>query len=165
MIDAAAFTRLCPADQLAVCKALQLPLPTPGVPLDVILIQHKLPPQAALSRLERSTDLRAMIATACLKGVLTKCPDSAQLKPKPYPKPQPPKPAQPSPRSPVARAAKAARVLVSHVPNPKQKGSKAYGRYALYQDGLTEAELLARGITREDLRWDGARQHLTWRPA
>ena len=100
-----------------------------------------------------------------LKGVLTKCPDSAQLKPKPYPKPQPPKPAQPSPRSPVARAAKAARVLVSHVPNPKQKGSKAYGRYALYQDGLTEAELLARGITREDLRWDGARQHLTWRPA
>jgi hypothetical protein len=164
MIEAAAFARLCATDQQAVCKTLSLPLPTPDVPLDLILIQHKLPPQAALSRLERSTDLRTMIATACLKGILTKCPDSAQLKPKPYPKVQP-KPAQPSPRSPVARAAKAARVLVSHVPNPKQKGSKAYGRYALYQDGLTEAELLARGITREDLRWDAARQYLTWRDA
>jgi hypothetical protein len=127
------------------------------------LVQEKLTPQTALQRLEQSRDMRALIAAACLKGLVTKCQPDAQLNPKPYPKIA----TTPPVKRPLAatKAAKATRVLVSVLPNPKKPGSNAHARYALYEPGLTEAELLAKGLRRTDFRWDDKRHHLTWRPA
>jgi hypothetical protein len=39
-------------------------------------------------------------------------------------------------------------------PNPKLKGSKAWHRYNLYQDGMTVNDFLLRGGTRSDLHYD-----------
>jgi hypothetical protein len=117
-----------------------------------------------LQRLEASRDLQAMIATACLKGLVTKCQPDAQFNPTPYPKTANP-PVTAKRAAPVSKAAKATRVLVSVLPNPKKPGSAAHERYALYEAGLTEAELLAKGLRRTDFRWDDKRHHLTWRPA
>jgi hypothetical protein len=158
MIDALAFAGLCMLDQQAVCKTLRLPLPTPDVSLDVILLQQKITPMDALSRLERAHDLRSKIAVACLKGVVKKCPASAQFNPKPYPKLA----ATPAKAQRPTREQNATRVLLSFIPNPKKPGSASYDRYMFYEVGLTEAQLLAKGLRRDDLRWDTARSHLTW---
>lgn len=38
--------------------------------------------------------------------------------------------------------------------NPKKEGTKAYSRYALYEDGMPVQAALEAGVTAEDLRWD-----------
>lgn len=160
MTDLTVFRRLCPADQQAVCKTLHLPTPTPDVPLDLILIQEKITYGDAITRLERSRDMRAMIAAACLRGNITKCPADMQLTPKPYPKAGTVKAAAAPQRR--TRLAVGARTLATVLPNPKKPGSAARDRYALYQPGLTDAELLAKGLTTADLKWDTQKGHITW---
>jgi len=103
--------------------------------------------------------LHRLIAEYCLHTPITYCPPDPQLNPKPWP---PCTHAQ-LPIPPVQTRAKRDRgPLLSHIPNPKKKGSASYDRYRLYKDGLTRDELLARGLWPEDLSHDTKRNHLTW---
>lgn len=155
-------------DQQAICRTLRLPIPTPDVSLDVIIFQEKLTPCDVLTRLERSRHLNAQIAAAALRGTVTLCPPDKRLHPDPYPKapvarPRTPREAKrqlPQP-SPTLKATQPRR-LASFVDNPKRPGSAARDRYALYQIGKTEAELLALGLWRADLRHDTAHNFITW---
>ena len=161
---------LSATDQQAICRALKLPLPTPDISLDMIITQEKIHPADVLVRLERSRDLRAMVAAATLRGRLQRCPPDARLSPKPYPYApvRSPKTAAERERQPAPAPVKTpvrmnnTRTLVSFVSNPKQLGSAARDRYDLYKVGLTEPELLARGITRSDLRHDTGRGFIKW---
>jgi hypothetical protein len=151
---------LCANDQQTICRTLHLPLPTPDVPLTTIITQAKMCEADVLARLEQSRDLRAHITAHAMRGRIVRCPADPQLHPKPWPKPS----AKSAVETPTrARAATATRTLVSYIPNPKKAGSAARARYALYENGLTETELLARGLQRADLRWDTEHKHLTWR--
>ena len=102
--------------------------------------------------------LNSLIADYCLHNPITYCPQDPQLNPKPWP-PCPAKMATPTPKK---RTKHDYGPLLSHIPNPKQKGSAARDRYALYRDGLTWPQLLALGLRPDDLRWDTAHAHLTW---
>ena len=160
------YDKLSIADQRSICYALKLPLPTPDITLDMIIAQEKIQPADILVRLERSRDMRAMIAAAVIRGKLKACPPDAQLHPKPYPK------------APVARpkgeleanrkteakpkAHNRTRVLLTVKPNPKRPGSAARDRYSLYKLGLTEAQLLELGLWRSDFRHDTQHQFITW---
>jgi hypothetical protein len=160
---------LTAADQQTICRELHLPLPTPDVSLDVIIAQEKITPADIITRLERSRDLKAMIACAALRGRVQKCPPDAQLTPKPWPKAPVARPksaaeaTRATPKAtPKVRVASSTHTLVRVAPNPKRPGSAARDRYALYQTGLTEAELLAKGVTASDLRWDLSRGYIAW---
>jgi len=157
-------------DQRAICKTLRIPYPTAETPLPILLAQEKIQPADVLVRLERSRDLSAMIAAAALRGKVTVCPKSAQLNPKPYPKAPVASPKTEDegtrlavkPIAKQAHTANATRVLATVQPNPKRPGSASRDRYALYQVGMTEAQLLERGVRRDDFRHDTQRGYITW---
>jgi hypothetical protein len=44
--------------------------------------------------------------------------------------------------------------------NPKKSGSAAHGRFGKYKSGCTVAAALKAGVTREDLRWDTAKNFI-----
>lgn len=44
--------------------------------------------------------------------------------------------------------------------NPKKPGSAAHGRFGKYKSGCTVAAALKAGVTREDLRWDTAKNFI-----
>lgn len=44
--------------------------------------------------------------------------------------------------------------------NPKKAGTAAFNRFELYEDGLTVAQTLAKGVTKEDIRWDSSRGYI-----
>jgi hypothetical protein len=164
------YQNLSVVDQQTICALFKLPLPTPDINLDMIITQEKIQPMDLLLRLERSRDLRAMIAAAALRGRVTKCPDDAQLHPKPYPKApvKAPKTEVETERQPAVqakpkhRSANGTRTLLSFQPNPKREGSAARDRYALYKIGLNEAQLLERGLWRSDFRHDTVHGYITW---
>jgi hypothetical protein len=155
------------ADQQSLCYALHLPLPTPDITLDMIIAQEKIQPADIIERLERSRDMRAMIVAAAIRGCVKHCPPDAQLHPKPYPKAPVarPKDAQEAHRQqpkPQVRIVNKTKVLLTMVPNPKRAGSAARDRYTKYKLGLTEAQLLERGLWRSDFRHDTAHGFITW---
>ena len=49
-----------------------------------------------------------------------------------------------------------AKITLLTTVNPKRAGCAAFGRFALYQDGQTQAEFLAAGGTTPDLAYDTA---------
>lgn len=159
---------LSTVDQHAICRTLHLPYPTAERSLEIILAQEKISPADVLVRLERSRDLRAMIAAAALRGRVQTCPADPRLSPKPYPKAPVKAPRDSTettriaPKPKAATAPNPARTLASVVPNPKRPGSAARDRYALYQLGLTEAQLLERGLWRSDFRHDTQHGYITW---
>jgi hypothetical protein len=161
------FYKLAPVDQHTICNVLHIPTPTPDVTLDMILTQEKIHPSDVLVRLERCRDLRAMMAAAALRGRVQTLPADPRLSPKPYPKAPVRTPktaaeqtrtAEPAPRS----RPNSTRVLVSFQPNPKRPGSEARDRYNRYKIGLTEVQLLERGLWRSDFRHDTQRGFITW---
>jgi hypothetical protein len=109
-----------------------------------------------------------MIAAAALRGKVKHCPPDAQLHPKPYPKAPvaSPKTASESARqqskAKPRTTASPTRTLLSMKPNPKRPGSAARDRYALYQLGKTEDQLLAIGLWRSDFRHDTQHGFITW---
>ena len=163
--------QLAAIDQQTICRALRLPLPTPDVTLDMILAQEKIHPDAMMTSLAQCKDIRAQVALAAMRGLVTKCPDDAQLHPKPYPKApvKAPQAAAEAERQ-VSPAVAARRVrgttgnrrLASFVPNPKREGSDSRDRYTKYVIGLTETQLLDRGLWRADFRHDTAKGYITW---
>lgn len=163
------FSALRINDQQAICNALHLPLPTPDIDLDTIIAQEKMHPAEILARLDRIRTTGAMVAAAVLRGRITKCPDDMQLRPQPYPKApvRDPKTAAEMTRQRIAaRSAPVGpnpnRTLVSFVPNPKREGSEARDRYAHYEIGLNEAQLLAKGLRRSDFRHDTQHGFIIW---
>lgn len=162
------FHHLCVSDQQTICKTLKLPLPTPDVSLDIILAQEKITPADVLVRLERSRDLKAMIAAAAIRGNVTHCPPDMRLSPKPYPKAPvaSPKTTAEKVRQPTAKpiptTTNRTHVLLAVKPNPKRPGTAARDRYNLYKIGLTESQLLERGLWRSDFRHDTQRKFITW---
>ena len=48
--------------------------------------------------------------------------------------------------------------------NPKKPGSKAFTRFALYNDGQTVADALAAGVRPIDIAWDSRRKHIELLP-
>jgi len=161
------YSDLAAADQQAICRTLKLPLPTPDVTLDIIIFQEKLNPADILTRLERSRSLSAQIAAHVLRGRMVQCPPDKRLRPKPYPKAPVarPKTAREAKRTPAPQPSthrNPTRTLVAFVPNPKRPGSAARDRFALYQLGKTETELLALGLWRADLRHDTQHGFITW---
>jgi hypothetical protein len=158
-------------DQQTICRALKLPLPTPDITLDMIIAQEKIHPDTILTRLEQCTDIRALIAAAALRGTVKLCPDDAQLHPKPYPKAPVKTPkaeaeaarqVSPAVATRRTRGTTGNRRLAGFVPNPKREGSDSRDRYALYVIGLTEGQLLDRGLWRADFRHDTAKGYITW---
>lgn len=51
-------------------------------------------------------------------------------------------------------------VITAVAENPKREGSAAYGRFALYQTGMTVAQFCEAGGTLLDVRFDAARGHI-----
>ena len=140
-------THLAACDARAIRFALALPdsadLPYPSAEV--------------LARLDLSPDVPVMIATAVLRGRVTRCPPDMRLTPKPWPKL--PTAALPAKKGRVSGDA----VLASLVlPNPKKPGSAARDRYALYAIGLTKRELRARGLTMDDFFDDCAKGFIAW---
>jgi hypothetical protein len=164
------YQNLTVVDKQTICNMFHLPMPTPDVTFEMIIAQEKIHPADLFVRLERSRDLRAMIAAAALRGRVKRCPDDAQLHPKPYPKAPIAKPKddqeksrQASPASkPASRTINSTRVLLTVKPNPKREGSAARDRYALYKLGQTEAQLLELGLWRSDFRHDTQHGFITW---
>lgn len=162
------FRTLSPIDQQAICRTLHLPLPTPDVNLDMIIAQEKIQPADVLARLERARTMSAMIAAAAVRGNVTKCPADPRLNPKPYPKAPVGTPKTTAEQERKAVPAKVAvtggtnRTLLSFVPNPKRPGSAARDRYAKYQVGLTETQLLELGLWRSDFRHDTQHKYVVW---
>jgi hypothetical protein len=159
--------RLAPADIEAICDRFTLPLPTPDVPLDVILQDFGRTPQQIWAELADTTDVRLMIAAAALRGDLTQLPPDPRLSPKPYPKspvkaPRSAAEAARSPAPPPPKVPPARRQLTSVAPNPKKRGSASWDRYALYVVGATEPELISRGLLAADIRWDTQRGFVAW---
>ena len=158
--------RLAPPDISALCHHLSLPLPTPDVPLATVVQDAGLTPADIYNRLSRTTDIRLMIAAAAMRGV-TRLPADPRLDPKPHarapvkvPRTEAEASRNPAPLPP--RPAPGTRVLVSVVPNPKKKGSESWTRFQLYEVGLTEAQLVERGLRTADIRWDTERSFVTW---
>lgn len=54
-----------------------------------------------------------------------------------------------------------AATIVAVVPNPKRPGTAAHARFAAYKVGQTVAQAVQAGATREDIRWDVKRNHIT----
>jgi hypothetical protein len=79
---------------------------------------------------------------------------------KPQPKAKPAKPAAKGARRGPAPEYADTQVITLLVANPKRPGSKAFARYANYKDGMTVAQALAAGLTREDFRWDVEKGHI-----
>jgi hypothetical protein len=158
------YSELPYSDQHAICDTLRLPKPHHEITLDVIILQEKLTPADVLDRLDRSRTLRAQIAAAVLRGRVTRCDPDPALHPKPYPKPRPaPALAESAPiQAPNLKSRPAPKRLASFVPNPKRPGSESRDRYELYEIGLTEIELLAKGMSRSDFRNDTAKRFITW---
>lgn len=48
--------------------------------------------------------------------------------------------------------------------NPKRAGSKAYERFALYQDGQTVKEAKEAGVSAVDITYDAAHNYITLTP-
>jgi hypothetical protein len=120
-------------------------------------------------RLRHTTNVPVMIACAALRGKTQRLTPDPRLTPKPHaPLPHAPKRAPGTPAAPRRAPPEKplwtnpAAVVVSVIPNPKKKGSASYARFALYAPGRTVAELLAAGLERADLSWDGPRQHVTF---
>lgn len=139
--------------QLAACdiRAIRFALALP----DNIDLPY--PSAEVLARLDLSPDVPVMIATAVLRGRVTRCPPDMRLTPKPWPK-LPTAASLPVKKGRVSGDA----VLAALVPNPKKPGSAARDRYALYAIGLTKAELRKRGVTLEDFRDDAEKGFITW---
>jgi len=162
------FSTLSRNDQQAICNILHLPLPTPNINLDMIIAQEKIQPADILVRLERSRNLNAMIAAAAIRGGVKHCPADPRLNPKPYPKAPVATPKTTAEETRKAAPVKAAisggtnRTLLSFAPNPKRIGSAARDRYAKYQIGKTENELLELGLWRSDFRHDTQHKFVTW---
>jgi len=165
---------LGPADTIAVCSALGLPLPTPDVPLEAIAEHEGLTARDVWSRLAHTTDVRCMIAAATIRGTVTRLPPDPRLDPKPHARapvkvpltdderarsPRPPAP------PPVRLSTDRSRRLASVAPNPKRPGSASWDRYQLYRVGETEAEHIARGVLPADIRWDSTRGFVVWSEA
>jgi len=162
------FHTLSSADQQVICRTLHLPLPTPDINLDMIIAQEKIQPADILIRLERSRNMNALIAAAAIRGGVTKCPADPRLNPKPYPKAPVAAPkttaeqARKTAAPTVAPSGGTNRTLLSFVPNPKRLGSAARDRYAKYQIGLTETQLIELGLWRSDFRHDTQHKFVTW---
>ena len=162
---------LRPQDISALCSFLELPLPTPDVPLDRILEDAGLTLADAWKATQGTTDIRVMIAAAALRGAITVCPKDPRLDPLPHRKapvrtPTTDEERERSPAAPAAatRAASASgdRVLEYVSANPKKPGSAAHERFALYKVGMTADELVASGVRKADLRWDAERGFVRW---
>jgi hypothetical protein len=159
---------LTPADIVALCSRFDLPLPTPDVPLDRIVQDRGLTPAELFRALENTTEVRLMIAAAALQTALTKkLPPDPRLDPKPHAKAPVKKPATPAeaernPVPPPPPVPPARRQLISVSANPKKKGSASWDRFALYEVGLTENQLIGRGLLAADIRWDTQRGFVKW---
>jgi len=162
------FRTLSSTDQQVICRTLHLPLPTPDINLDMIIAQEKIQPADILVRLERSRNLSAMIAAAAIRGGIKLCPADPRLNPKPYPKAPVATPKTTAEEQRKAAAPKPTvaggtdRTLLSCVPNPKRQGSAARDRYAKYQVGKTESQLIELGLWRSDFRHDTQHKFITW---
>lgn len=53
-----------------------------------------------------------------------------------------------------------ATITVLVTANPKREGSKAHGRFAAYEDGMTVQAALDAGLTTADLVYDAAHSHI-----
>jgi len=140
-------THLAACDARAIRFALALPdsadLPYPSAEV--------------LACLDLSHDVPVMIATAVLRGRLTRCPPDMRLTPKPWPK-LPTAASVPVKKGRVSGDA----VLATCTPNPKKPGSAARERYARYAIGLTKNQLRGLGLTLEDLLDDCEKGFITW---
>lgn len=159
---------LAPSDIQTICRVLSLPLPTPDITLLSLMEQSGVTPSEAMIRLEHRKDIPSMVAASALRSGVIRLPRDPRLSPKPYPKSPVRSPRTDAERqrvvaAPVApRRVLGTRVLVHVAPNPKRPGSASRDRYALYQAGLTEAQLIERGVLSADLRWDTEREFLRW---
>jgi len=67
-------------------------------------------------------------------------------------------------KAPESKAPKSKTITVL-VKNPKRDGSQSHKRFALYRDGMSEAEYATKvgsaSLARADIRWDQQRQFIS----
>lgn len=169
---------LRPDDISALCRYLQLPTPTPDVPLAIIIANASLTPEAIYALLKDTTDIRLMIAAHALRNGIKKLPPDPRLNPAPMP----PAGGQRTPLKsgelvPLPSYSKTETVInpaapiptritrdmiVTYVgPNTKQPRSAVFQRYKGYAVGITVEQALAAGVRIGDVRWDVDRGFIT----
>ena len=145
-------------DVQVLCRALNLPLPTPDVTFADILQMAGMTDVDAYSRLMKSTNIDVMIATNTLRKGITKLPDDKRLDPEPHRKPT----AGATTSTKSSSTPRMTRSQIDDIGNdavleavaecPSKAGSNRAQRFALYRIGATVGELLESGVRAKDLR-------------